>query len=257
MATAKDVLSKLAALAGENEAVVGQNNTTVNKYFNAPGQPYCGYSIWYACKKAGSNILNGCSNPAYVPTLKSYLSGKGWKVSNSNAKAGDIFVYAEDHVGFVYESVSGNTVITLEGNNGAVKKTLAEAKNGTGTSFEGIGYRKLTLTSAYTVYRPAYDGASSTSSVDSGGTAYTDANYGTVVTIYLNLLKQGHEGPEVKTVQRILNAAGQKVDVDGKYGPATKSGVKNLQKTLFPNEASEWDGEVGAKTWNAMLKELS
>ena len=37
MATADAVLGELAKLAGENEAAVGSNNTTVNQYFGVRG----------------------------------------------------------------------------------------------------------------------------------------------------------------------------------------------------------------------------
>lgn len=248
MATAKDVLKQLAALAGENEATLGSNNTTVNKYFNAPGQPYCGYSIWYACKKAGSNMLNGCTNPAYVPTLKTFLKGKYTIVKNENAQAGDIFAYSDQHVGFVYAPYSGSTVITLEGNS-TVYKTEAEARTSAANSgkYEGIGFKKRTLTSAYTVYRPVYD---------------ADTAYGTIISVYVNQLSTGNHGPQVKAVQRILYARGitgadnKTIEVDGVYGANTKAAVVKLQKILFPSESSQWDGTVGAKTWGAMLKEL-
>ena len=92
-ATADQVIAQVTPLAGENEAVVGSNNTTVNKYFGVRGVAYCGYTLMYACRKAGSDVLNGCSNAAFVPTLKTYLKNKGWQVSNSSAQKGDIFVY--------------------------------------------------------------------------------------------------------------------------------------------------------------------
>lgn len=248
MATAKDVLSQLAALAGEDEAAVGANNTTVNKYFNAVGYAYCGYAIWYAVKKAGSHILDGCANPAYVPTIKAFLQGKGWQVDNSQARAGDIFVYLDQHVGFVFEPISGSTVLTLEGNSTGLRATAAAAKAGIGTAYEGIGYRRRTLGSGFTVYRPAYDGSPSE---------------GESCTILVSLLKQGSIGAQVKTVQRILHARGitgadgRAVTVDGEYGANTEAAVKKLQKELFPNEPAQWDGEVGDRTWNAMVKELS
>ena len=242
MATAQDVLAQLAALAGEDEAVLGDNNTTVNKYFDASGQPYCGYAIWYAAKKAGSDILDGCSNPAYVPTIKSYLAQKGWTVSNDAPQAGDIFAYKDDHVGFVYAPVSGNTALTLEGNSTVYATTAC-----TGAAFEGIGYKKRTFTSDYTLYRPAYGGASAVAE-----------KVGQALTVTLNLLQPGHTGAQVKTVQRLINAAGiDAIDIDGQYGPATKAAVILAQKRLFPADPSEWDGEVGVKTWTALLRALS
>ena len=242
MPTAQDVLAKLAALAGEDEAVLGSNNTTVNQYFNAPGQPYCGYAIWYAVKTAGSDILDGCQNPAYVPTLKSYLAAKGWTVSNDQPQAGYIFAYKNDHVGFVYAPMSGSTALTLEGNSTVYKTTAC-----TGAAYEGIGYKTRTFGSDYTLYRPAYDGASA------AGTEKT----GPAVTVSLNLLQQGHTGPQVKTVQRLLTAAGvAKLDIDGQYGPATAAAVRTAQQRLFPDTSSEWDGQVGEKTWTALLRAM-
>lgn len=243
MATAKDVLRQLAALAGENEAETGANNTTVNRYFGAVGQPYCGYAVWYAVKKAGSHILDGCANPAYVPTIKAYLEGRGWRTESGQARAGDIFVYLDQHVGFVYEPVAGSTVITLEGNAAGLRSTAAAARAGTGPDYEGIGFRRRTLGGGFTVYRPAYEG---------GGDC----------TVLVDLLRRGSAGDQVKTVQRILSARkiaggdGGTVAVDGQFGANTEAAVKKLQRELFPGEPAQWDGQVGERTWNAMLKEL-
>lgn len=257
-ATAEQVLSYLEALTGENEATLGSNNTTVNKYFNAKGAPYCGYAIWYAVKKAGSDILDGCSNPAYVPTIKSYLAGKGWTVSNGSPKAGDIFAYKNDHVGFVYTPISGNTVLTLEGNSTVYKTTAC-----TGTAFEGIGYKKRTLDSNYTIYRPTYGGTSSNSSNNaSSSTSTPTTKVGKAISVTLHELSQGNTGAEVKTLQRILYARGIKdntnkvIEVDGDFGASTKQAVIKLQKELFPTASSEWDGVMGDRSWAAALTGL-
>lgn len=283
-ATAAQVLSYLEALAGENEATLGSNNTTVNKYFNAAGQAYCGYAIWYAVKKAGSNILDGCSNPAYVPTIKTFLKSKYKTVGITEAQAGDIFAYLDDHVGFVYAPYSGSTVITLEGNS-TVYKTLAEAKastSGTG-KFEGIGYKKRILTSSYTIYRPTYGGtttsssssstssstassastgSSSSSTSSSTASSASTTKVGKAISITMHELSQGNTGSEVKTLQRLLYACGIKdnsnnvIAIDGEFGTCTKQAVVKLQKELFPNTSSEWDGIMGSKSWTAALTEL-
>lgn len=255
MASAQQVLAQLAALAGENEAVLGSNNTTVNKYFGAKGQPYCGYSLWYAAKKAGSGIWNGCSNPAYVPTIKSFFAAR--KVSNSQAQPGDIFAYKSDHVGFVYAVISGTTVITLEGNS-TVYKTEAEARNssvGSG-AYEGIGYKKRNLTSDFTIYRPAYEDASGTAPFP---TPVPAEKVGPAVTVSLNLIKNGHSGPQVKTFQRICYAYGIKgadgkaIEVDGEFGANCVAAAKTLQQRLGVSA----DGEVGKDTWTAILTKLA
>lgn len=252
MATAKEVLAALAALAGENEAVVGSNNTTVNKYFKAKGQAYCGYSILYAMEKAGCRLLDG-SGAANVGNLARFCESKGWRVTDP--RAGDIFVmrsggFENGHTGFVYETLDGGYFITLEGNYGAVKATAADAKNGTGSAFEGIGYRKAKITSDYKFYRPPYDGAAP------GGT--TAPSVGAAVTVMVNELRQGSAGPQVKTVQRVLYAYGLKgadgrvIVIDGEYGANTAYAVKTLQAKL----GVAADGIVGKNTWKKMLTEL-
>ena len=251
MATASEVMGKLAALAGENEAAVGSNNTAVNKFFGAVGQAYCGYSLLYAFTKAGSSLLNG-SGAWNVGSLARFCESKGWRVSMP--QAGDIFVmrvggFENGHTGFVYEVLGNSYFITLEGNYGAVKARLAEAKNGTGTSFEGIGYRKAPISGDYKFYRPPYTAAATP----------TQEKVGAAVTVSVNTLQSGSAGAQVKTVQRILAAGGYKgadgrtVQADGEYGPNTASAVKAAQGKL----GLAADGVVGQNTWEGLLKKLA
>lgn len=251
MATASEVLSKLSALAGENEAVIGSNNTTVNKYYNARGQAYCGYSLMYAFAKAGSRLLDG-SNAYNVGNLARFCEAKGWRVSSP--QAGDIFVmksggYENGHTGFVYENLGNGYFITLEGNYGSVKATAAQARGGTGSSFEGIGYRKAPINSNYKFYRPAYDDAKPETH---------DNKVGPACAVTMNLVKNGHSGPMVKTIQRICYSYGVKgmdgkpITADGEYGPNTAYAIKTLQAKLGVGV----DGEVGKDTWNAILTKL-
>ena len=271
MPTAKDVLAQLAALAGENEAVVGSNNTTVNKYFGAPGQAYCGYSIWYAVKKAGSHILDGCSNPAYVPTIKEFLKNKHTVVKNDAAQAGDIGAYKNDHVFMIWERISGNVVITLEGN-ATVYKTVEEARasaSGSG-AYEGIGFKKRTLDANYTVYRPAYDGTASVTATDADpvkefqkwlGGVQVDGKTGCqtleaalkkVLWVLLDKkpLKKGAKGDAVYVLQGLLYSAGHDPKgLDGDYGTGTVAAVKAAQRA----KGLTVDGEAGPETFFALF----
>ena len=79
------------------------------------------------------------------------------------------------------------------------------------------------------------------------------------MTVNLKQLSMGSTGAQVKTIQRIIYVRGinSKIDIDGDFGPITKAGVIELQKKLFPNTASEWDGVVGQKTWTAALTTLN
>lgn len=170
MKTAAEMLLAVEKLAGERETGTG-NNTTVNKYWNAIGAAYCGYTIWYADRQSGKPyLLDGCANPAWCRSLGEWLTAKGWRLKdNSKAQKGDIAFYCEynkkesrwmyQHVFFVYERLSATEFITLEGNN-MVFSTVEKAKlstAGTG-AFEGIGYKKRNMPTSGTwaIFHPPY-----------------------------------------------------------------------------------------------------
>lgn len=73
-----------------------------------------------------------------------------------------------------------------------------------------------------------------------------------------HVLYMGCRGPEVRHVQRIIYARGinRNLSVDGEFGAKTYTGVVELQKQLFPDDADEWDGVVGEKTFTAMVTAL-
>lgn len=64
-------------------------------------------------------------------------------------------------------------------------------------------------------------------------------------------IKKGSTGKAVKVWQVIVG-----VTVDGDFGTKTKEATIAFQKKVFPNDSSEWDGIVGAKTWKAGLESL-
>lgn len=70
------------------------------------------------------------------------------------------------------------------------------------------------------------------------------------VTIELTVLKKGSKGEQVKTLQRLLNAFGEKLEVDGDFGSKTYSAVWSYQA----KNDLEVDGIVGKNTWNSLLK---
>lgn len=170
MKTVSQMLAPVEKLAGDQETGSG-NNTTVNKYWNAIGAAYCGYTIWYADRKSGKPyVLEGCPNPAWCRSLGEWLTEMGWRLKdNSKARKGDIAFYCEynkkenrwmyQHVFFIYEKLDGTTFITLEGNN-MVFSTVEKAKlstAGTG-AFEGIGYKKRNMPTSGTwaIFHPPY-----------------------------------------------------------------------------------------------------
>lgn len=69
--------------------------------------------------------------------------------------------------------------------------------------------------------------------------------------VKMKTIKSGSTGKAVKVWQAIIG-----VDIDGKFGPATRNATLAFQKKAFPNAPSEWDGVVGEKTWKAGLESV-
>jgi hypothetical protein len=63
------------------------------------------------------------------------------------------------------------------------------------------------------------------------------------------LLHKGSKGPDVVEVQKALNALGNRLAVDGVYGPATEQAVKKLQGA----DGLDADGKVGPRTWTLLF----
>lgn len=43
-----------------------------------------------------------------------------------------------------------------------------------------------------------------------------------------------------------------KLSIDGQFGSHTEAAVVTFQKVAFPNDSSQWDGQVGPHTWGAL-----
>jgi peptidoglycan LD-endopeptidase CwlK len=67
---------------------------------------------------------------------------------------------------------------------------------------------------------------------------------------YRAIIKRGHNGEDVKEIQRLLVGHGYKIEVDGIFGPATQKAVKAFQKS----KKLAVDGIVGPKTLAALRK---
>ena len=63
------------------------------------------------------------------------------------------------------------------------------------------------------------------------------------------VLAKGASGEQVMVLQRLLNAAGYQVSLDGQFGPITSRAVKAFQRrrSLLP------DSVVGPTTWRALV----
>ena len=277
--TAAQVLAAGEALVPENEAVVGQNNTSVNKKYGMVGQPYCGGFVVDLQNRAGSTLLKGCSNPWYVPTLRQYMEAQGWP-RVTTPQPGDIFIEGSDmHTGYCDEYLGGGYFLTLEGNGGHVKASKADAKNGTGSTYEGIGYRKAS-TGNFKFYRPPYASSSGGGStptpaprtpdkakvkdwqkflgVTQDADPGPDTERAAMKKMALALLTQhpmsiGSRGDAVTVLQGLLYAAGyDPKGLDGSYGSGCAAAVKEFEKDHNQTQ----DGSAGVKVVTALLDEV-
>lgn len=228
----------------------GANNYTYAGYLcGVQGQPWCASQVTTAIYEACGN--SKADAKAVMHGVWPYVNcAQLWDAAPSSMKgrrgawtpkSGDVIIFTDDgttrtHTGMVY-AVDGTYVYTIEGNSSNMCRKRSYLK---------------TSTYIYGYVRPAYAAGAEP--------VITGELYGAVCCKdpELHLLSKGCAGPEVKTVQRIIYARGidRTMVVDGDFGKATEAGVIALQKQLFPNAPSEWDGEVGAKTWTALLKAL-
>lgn len=143
------------------------------------------------------------------------------------------------HTGMVV-AFDASTVTIVEGNaSNQVKKNVYKRSN----SNIVYGY-------------PRYDEEGDLAGLDVAAEVIP-ADYGKELTVKVHQIQTGHEGPEVKTAQRILYARGIKgngkeVEVDGAFGAQTKAATITLQKQL----GIEQDGVWGTQTWTAALTKL-
>ena len=72
----------------------------------------------------------------------------------------------------------------------------------------------------------------------------------TTVKIELSVLRKGSKGEEVKTLQRLLNAFGNSLEVDGSFGPLTQEALRSYQAS----NQLEVDSICGVQTWTSLLK---
>ena len=231
----------------------GSANYTYPGYLcGVQAQPWCAAmvttAILEACgadKTAAKEIMYGvfpyvnCAqvwdaapdNKKYWSHYQRFTLGKGSR-TDYRPKPGDIIIFTDNgstrsHTGMVY-AVDSKYVYTIEGNSGNMCRK-----------------RSYLLTSSY-IYgwiRPQY--AASTSSVTTKVEQYGDA-----INVSAHVLSKGCAGPEVETLQILLNAKDNAgLTVDGELGPATKTAVEAFQKKYWTNP----DGIVGAKTWPKLL----
>jgi len=210
----------------------GANNKTIfgdtmhkiqpsNMDANAPWcDAFVDFVILKTCEHFGKgaqtarNVLCGDFDDYTYASVNLYKKAGRW--SNTAHRGDQIFFGGSGHTGIVTD-VNGGTVHTVEGNKGDEVRRGSYSVN----SPSIIGYG-----------RPRYDLIT-----------------GKITAADMPLIKKGSKGDAVKKLQQILNSKGYKLSVDGDFGPATEAAVKAYQKANH----LEADGEVGEKTWGALI----
>lgn len=228
--------------------VSGGNNGAVQGSPTAPGANVLSNCVGYCNGRLNESILDPnlegierrfkyqlvCNAENFIEAAKR----QGLKISNKPTLGG-IMVWQRGeslnswdgagHVAFVEQINADGSIITSESGWGsyAFRRIKRTNKNGRWGMVPGYKFRGC-------IINP---------SIKSEARKYT----GTIPTA---TVKQGSKGNQVKYLQRFLNWYGNNLDVDGIFGPATDSAVKNFQRdhNLDP------DGIVGPLTRSAIKK---
>lgn len=252
MATREQIVKQAQAWVGRNEKN-GTHKFIIDTY-NAHKPLARGYKVKYSdewCATFVSAVSIACGATGIMPTecgcgkmIELYKKLNSWVENDAYKPApGDVIFYdwqdsgkgdntgSTEHTGIV-EQVSGNTITIIEGNKGeAVARRVI---NVDGRYIRGYGV-------------PKYAAAANK----------IETKEESKVMVELNVLRKGATGEQVKTLQRLLNALGYKMEnngkiygVDGSFGQATYNAVIKFQKA----KNLEKDGIVGKDTWSALLK---
>lgn len=237
MKQVEKILKTAAAEIGYKEAKT--NKTKYGKAYGLDGQPWCVIFQWWVFQQACLPLLFcGGSKLASCSAVRNYAIGqKQWVTSNY--QPGDLVIFdftgkktTTNHIGLI-ESVSGNTLTTIEGN-------TSSGSAGSQSNGDGVYRRQRNVSLVVGAYRPDY------------GAVTIPAAKKEVKKILVSCtqVESGVSGNVVKAVQLLLNAnIDANLSTDGEYGPKTKAAIQKFQTAhkLSP------DGIVGKDTWAALL----
>lgn len=259
MASSSRLLAMARSQIGYKE---GSNNN--NKYGKAYGWnnvAWCVQFIWWLFNQCdASKLFYGGGKTASCSQLYTYHSKHSQSISVNSVRAGDIVFFdfsgrkvETNHVGIV-ESVSGNTVVTIEGN-------TSSGSGGSQANGDGVYRRNRSKTYISRAYRPAYDGESASD--------YTLDLFIRDVQDAIGVSVDGIVGPKtlakiptlskkinsrhacVYYVQTYLNKLGYSCGTaDGEFGANTHKGVLAFQTAKGLTK----DGIVGLNTWKKLFE---
>lgn len=220
--TAKQVL---AAAKGEiREKKYGKPNKYTRWYYgNETQAPWCGIFIKYVIEKLCGNkeLLEGCSNVAYVPTIHEWAKKKGY--IKYSPQPGDLVIFdwncgnnkpERDHVGFCVKDNKNGTITTYEGNTSSIS-------NGNGDCVQQrIRDKKFVLCYVRLPYKKT-----TTKKV-------TKKKYTGEFPTALISIEKGTK-TNIKRWQKFLNwALDAGLTVDGIFGTMSMKATKEFQRTV-------------------------
>lgn len=203
--------------------------------------PWCDCFVDWCFYKAygitnAKAILGGNFNDYTVASANLYKNKGAW---GSVPKIGAQIFFKNSsricHTGLVY-NFDNRYVYTVEGNTSGASGVISNGG--------GVCKKKYSITNSRIAGYgyPKYDEEPKVNQTTSSKVSDTK----------MPTIKKGSTGKAVKVWQIIVGA-----DPDGVFGPDTRTNTIAFQKKAFPNNPSEWDGIVGAKTWKAGLESVS
>jgi len=217
-------------------------NKPANEYTMGKTDPWC--AAYVGAVSAGAGVVEAIPLSASCDRLEAGIKSLGGYYVDV-PQMGDIVFYdydnngMKDHVGIV-EMVSGNNVMTIEGNYGDK------------VSHRQYDYRTLNIR----IMRPKWsnitkDGGGKVESVSTGVSwdkyrsfyAELPVDWKPLVKT-LPLLYKSSYGPYVSILQHLLD-----IPVDGEFGEKTEAEVKLYQA----KKQLEVDGQVGKQTWSSFF----
>lgn len=187
----------------------------------------------------------------YCPTLAGVTA-------NKTPKVGSIILFYRNgtyaHTGLVV-AVSSTTVTTIEGNTSGASGIIA---NGGGVCKKTYAIKSLSSETKY--FMPDYGSVSTVTKTGGTATGGADDMSRYIVgsgKVEVKHFLVGANDPQVKTIQRLLNAMGykgkdkKKLTVDGDLGQNTSYAIAAFQKAVGMNPDNP--GTVATKTWEKLL----
>lgn len=260
-----DLDSKTGNAGSANYTKYARDLDRLGNFYNGPkqGYAYCDVFVdWCFVQAYGVAAAKALlCQPDYSAGAGCLYSAQYFKARGqfhtSNPQAGDqiFFSYRSgevSHTGIVVAVESG-LVHTVEGNtsDGVYRRTYS-----------------LSDSSIYGYGRPAYGAAGASTGASTAEPAQTvpaapaapaEKVHAYTYQVTVNLLKKGDYGPQVKNLQILLIAKGYSCGgkvVNGVEQPDGEFGEKTFEAAFAFQKAAglDADGDVGGKTWTALLR---